>query len=109
MSSGISVVILSIKVIARLDEHLQYSESVLKPGRQVQSIVSILVSVVNVDSVLCQDSHDVPMATPRCDPERIQAFFILLVYVDHLVLEHQLDKCLAISQKQQSYHVSYQQ
>ena len=55
----------------------------------MECVVALLVCVVDVDALLRKDSHDVSMAAPGCDPERIQAVLVLLVYVNHLVFEHQ--------------------
>ena len=86
---SVSIIVLSIEVVARLDKHLKDIVPVLKPGSQMEGVVALLVCVVNVDALLRKDAHDVSMAAPGCDPERIQAVFVLLVYVNHLVFKHQ--------------------
>ena len=62
----------------------------------MQGIIAFPVHVVDVDSRLCKDPHDVAMATPRGNPERIQSIFILLINVNHLVLQHESHKSFTI-------------
>ena len=75
---SVSVVVLSVKVVAGLDEHLEYVVPILEPGGQVQRIVALLVRVINVDALLSKDAHDVATTALGCDQEGIEAVIILL-------------------------------
>ena len=55
----------------------------------MEGIVAFLIGVVDLNTVLGKDAHYVPMAAPSCDPKSIQTLFILLVDVDHFILEHE--------------------
>ena len=92
---SVSVVVLSVKVVAGLDEHLEYVVPILEPGGQVQRIVALLVRVINVDALLSEDAHDVAVAAPGRNPEGIEAVLVLLVNVNHLVFEHESHERLA--------------
>ena len=54
----------------------------------MQSIVSLLICVIDIDTVFSQHSHDVAVTAPRCDPKCIQTVVVLFVNVDHFVLQH---------------------
>ena len=54
----------------------------------MQSIVSLLICVIDIDTVFSQHSHDVAVTAPRCNPEGIQTVVVLFVNIDHLVFQH---------------------
>ena len=51
MRRCISIIILSVEVVAGLYEHLQDVETIREAGRQMQSIVSLLICVIDIDTV----------------------------------------------------------
>ena len=63
----------------------------------MQSIISFLVCVIDVDSVFGKDTKYVTMSALSCNPECIESLFICLVDIDHLVLEHEPNKVLTVS------------
>lgn len=63
----------------------------------MQSIIAILIDVVNIDPVLGQHSHYITMADPGRNPKGIQAVTILLIDFDHLVFEHQSNKVFTVT------------
>ena len=60
----------------------------------MQSIVTTLISVVDFDAVLGEDSEDVAMAASSCNPKRIQSFFILSIDLNHLIFEEESHETL---------------
>ena len=61
----------------------------------MQCIVKVTIWVVDVDTVLSKDSHDLSMAMLGSNPEGIQAILVLLVDVDHFVLKHETYEFIA--------------
>jgi len=91
---SIAVVVLDIQVEVGLHEHFKDIESVLEPCTDVQGIVALIVRVVDLDTSLSQNTHNLAVPVLRCNPERVQPFIVVLVDVDHLVFQHQSHKFL---------------
>ena len=62
----------------------------------MQSVIASFVCVVNIYAVLGQNAKHFSMATLSSDPKGIQALFISLIDVNHLVFEHEPDEVLTV-------------
>lgn len=85
----VAVLVLAVELVPGQHQHLQDVITVFELCSQVQCIIAFLVGVENVDAVLGEDAHDVTVAAPGCDPERVQSRLVLLVDIDHFVFQHQ--------------------
>ena len=61
----------------------------------MQSIVSLMICIVDFDATLSQDSHDFTVTILGRYPESVQAFLVLLVDVNHFIFEHEAHKFFA--------------
>ena len=94
MRRSIAIVVLDIKVEARAYQQLQDIVALLVASAQVQSIVAMAVTVIDLDARFCQHAHNFAMAVLGGNPERVQSHLVLLIDVDHLVFKHEAHEFL---------------
>lgn len=109
MSGSVACLVLDIQVVFGLHKHLEYVESFLVLGCQMERIVPLCIAVIDHDTCLSKHSHNVAVAAAGRDKESIQTMLVLLIDVDHLILKHKSYKVLTIhlTRKQSISLVSY--
>ena len=96
MRGSVTCFVLNIQVVFGLNKHLEYVESFLVLGCQMERIVPLCIAIIDHDTCLGKHSHNIAVAAAGRDPESIQTILVLLIDVDHLILKHKSYEVLTI-------------